>query len=277
MLSTIRSLRESKCYSEIGIPCLTVYVEALAVWPYSNKDYVEAVFYFVEEYLEEHPSDLDAVVLKADLYTKLAWKIRGSGWASTVKDEDRAGFLENLNTAKTILDNVPDDQRTELWYEKRTVIARGLGEVKTRTKNMVRKGIERYPHYDMLLRTYAVNLTPRWGGSHEELRATIRELTGDIEDGDIAYARVAWAQLYFLNGDVYKCFDESRVLRGLEVICARFPHSLNYDITALFYCLAGNKAKALDKFEQADGQQTTNWRKTGRSRSEWIAWAMNSD
>lgn len=109
--------------------------------------------------------------LRGHVEVKRAWKSRGGGWASEVKEEGWKGFGEHLAKAKTELTQAwklrPD--RPEAATEMITVTMGGGGNPGETERTWFDRAIaaqfDYTPAYSNVLWSYR----PRWGGSHEQM------------------------------------------------------------------------------------------------------------
>lgn len=106
-----------------------------------------------------------------------AWKARGDGWARDVTEKGWKLFHEHLDRAGTILTKAwhqaPD--RPEAAGAMITVAMGGHGGPGETERTWFDRAVSAQMDYPAAYRKMVIALLPRWGGSHEELRAFGRE------------------------------------------------------------------------------------------------------
>jgi hypothetical protein len=106
-----------------------------------------------------------------------AWNARGDGWARDVSKEGWELYHEHLDRAQTILTATwhLDTKRPEAAAEMITVAMGGHGNPGESERTWFDRAVSAQMDYPAAYRKMVFALLPRWGGSHERMRAFGRE------------------------------------------------------------------------------------------------------
>jgi tetratricopeptide (TPR) repeat protein len=107
----------------------------------------------------------------------LAWKARGSGWASEVTQEGQKGFKEHIEKARDHLSAAweLDKQAPEPAAEMITVAMSGADPVGEAPRLWFDRAVGAQLDYIPAYNNFENSLLPRWGGSHEAMYLFGRE------------------------------------------------------------------------------------------------------
>jgi tetratricopeptide (TPR) repeat protein len=129
----------------------------------------------LDRWVQSRPSSAPARIARATYLADRAWRARGTAWA---KNTPRAAMqqmtalfaqaAQNLDTAVTLT------PRSAAAYRLRLQIAKANGDPLD-TRQYLTKGLEDIPASYGVRRQYMRNLIPRWGGSHDAMRAFAEE------------------------------------------------------------------------------------------------------
>ena len=187
----------------------------------------------LHQWIQAKPESVTARVGLGLFMTAYAWHARGSGWASTVKEEDEKLFEERLQQAVQVLgEALKLKEKCPVCWTAMQKAALGLGLDRSRYDDIFTQAIEEFPSYNYYYRSRAIFLLPRWYGEEGEWEkdlAKSADLVGG-EKGDIVYARVVWSIHHYGTGiDVFadkKRISWDRVDRGFNAILKQYPDSL---------------------------------------------------
>lgn len=150
----------------------------------------------LEEHLTRNPSDREARTLRAARTIHAAWRLRGTAPASDVEPERFALFFAMLGSAERDLLRLcaedPDDAQA---WTLRLSTARGLVLGVSEARRRFDRLHALVPHPVMGQRELLQYLTPKWGGTWEEVDAFVAVVCADAPDGSPEHALVPYAHL----------------------------------------------------------------------------------
>ncbi|MGO8838552.1 MAG: DUF4034 domain-containing protein [Limisphaerales bacterium] len=215
----------------------------------------------IRDWVQARPQSVMARVELGRFLTDYGWKARGSGWASTVKEEGWQIFGQRLQMAAQVLAKAGQlDEKCPVYWSALQKVALGLQLDRTRYNNIFNAAIKEFPDYQYYYRSRAVFLLPRWYGDDGETERDLEKSADRIggEAGDMIYAQVVWdLHDYGCPTNVFKenSLSWERTDRGFEVILKNFPDSLAAkNEAAHLAALARDPAKALKYFLLTKGQ-----------------------
>lgn len=201
------------------------------------------------DWAERNPDSTTAHIGYATALTAHAWYYRGSGPASTVREQDWAPFRAYLEKARAYLMGHAEDALTNPhWYTEMLVIARGQGWRNEDYMNLISDGLDIHPYFYPIYFDALTNLLPKWGGSLDTIDAfalAAVEYTKEKE-GQGMYARIYWSASGAEFGkDLFTRtkVDWSRMSAGIDDVLALFPDQWNINNFAHFACLAKDREK----------------------------------
>lgn len=214
----------------------------------------------LQDWIRAKPDSPTPRIALARLLTAYAWKARGSGWASKVRQEDWQTFFSRLQTALRYLQSA-NQLKCPAYWSSLQQIGLGLQFDRAQYDRIFAQATNDFPTYPTYYELRAVYLLPRWNGTGHEWEADLAKsadrMGGDA--GDILYARVVWQMhLTYSSKNVFNEFPEisySRVVRGFDAIINRYPDSVAaktelVHLAALF----GDKQRAKEYFLKINGQ-----------------------
>jgi len=219
----------------------------------------------LEAWKEAFPGSVTQRIAWASFLINSAWKIRGSGYASTVARDAWQAFKAELLAAQAVLESLPRSEWTPYAYQRSLVLAMGLGLPKEEVRPLLEEGMKRWPDYYDLYFAEAVRLLPRWHGRPGEWESWLAELALDEADlADEIYARVTWSLAHYYKNEqgVFKAtaVEWPRVKRGFEVMRRRFPDSdWNLNAFARFSAYASDRPTALGLVQELAGKENTSF------------------
>jgi ankyrin repeat protein len=107
-------------------------------------------------------------MIEGETEIRLAWKDRGSGWASTVSESGWSGFGQHLAKARAALAEAHELQPNypEAAGSMITVIMGGGGAPGETERLWLDRAIQADPEYRHAYDAYLLAMRPRWGGDH---------------------------------------------------------------------------------------------------------------
>jgi tetratricopeptide (TPR) repeat protein len=171
------------------VDSLLVRKQRLFEQNYRYEDYVYRAFHrlavpdsslepLFSRWIELKPSSFAARQARAEYYHGLGWACRGTRWASETSAEQFAGMESFFKRAEEdARDALEIEPRLLVAYEMLLDIARTRGE--TYSASLIMDHAVKLCPYSYRIRYwFMMNLTPRWGGTHEAMEAFARESQG---------------------------------------------------------------------------------------------------
>ena len=235
----------------------------------------------VNDWIREQNESITARVAKARLLIGYAWKIRGSGWANSVKETEWKKFHERLQQAVHVLEESRAlKEKCPVYWSSLQRAALGLQTDKVEFEAVFNQAIKEYPDYWFYYQARTTFLLPRWYGAPGEWEKDLGISADRIgsENGDMLYAQVVWASNLYGGGiDIFEGHRISwgRVDKGFEVILKQFPDSLAAkNERAYLAAQAGEKEKARNYFLLTKGQADLTAWEDKEAFDNFIKWAF---
>lgn len=175
-----------------------------------------------------------------------AWNARGAGYAGSVSEEAWELFGKYLGEADAILLAAKQGlMDTPLWYQLQLAIALDTTRVRADRDEVFREAVKRWPVYYDFYTARMSRLTPRWGGSWEEIEAFIDYWSQQQQalEGKSFYARLyidlIGSQGLTLNEPM---IDWARMIESLSDLVSRRPDPVLFNVRASLACYARDKA-----------------------------------
>jgi hypothetical protein len=273
-------LRAKDLRFQCGIWQLPVFMGALSKPERGLEADWQAHLTALEEWGSAFPESVTQRLVLGSYHIYAAWKIRGSGYASSVTKEGWKGFHEGLLRAQSMLEKLPRADWSPYAYQRWITLAMGRGLSTEEVRVIFEEGIGRWPEYHELYVAEAVRLLPRWRGRPGDWERWLAEVTEpETELGDELYARVTWAQsVYYKNQKgVFEgaAADWGRVKRGFDVMRKRFPDSLwNLNAYARFAAYAADRAVARELLKELEGHEMTSFWSGWSNYEVFVKWAQ---
>lgn len=175
---------------------------------------------FFESYLKDHPDNSLMRIALFHAYNRLAFQLRGEGFANTVTEEGWKGFSDNMQKAwATLLPVLQQEKFPPEVLVCGVLLARNTQQDKAFVDQIIGRALQECPRYSRIFCEESFARLPRWGGNiddAEKLAANVANTIGG-EDGDMAYAKVfnhllnavRWEDLFNQYG-----FDSDRIMKG---------------------------------------------------------------
>jgi uncharacterized protein DUF4034 len=241
-----------------------------------------------EKWRRSFPESVTAQCVLAGLWTDYAWKARGGGYATEVKEQAWPLVRERLDKAWEIVNEplVPNVADSPRRHNLRLVIAKARGIEKEQFDILFNEAVQQAPDYYHHYTTKADYLLPKWHGEEGDWQRFIAKVAEQNPHGEGAtiYARTAWSM--FLGKD-WTDFKDSgvswaKMKAGFREIDHNYPNSpwiLN--TFARFACRAGDIETMKVLFERIDPNRNypeawekdniedcRSWVKLGKSKQE---------
>jgi hypothetical protein len=213
----------------------------------------------LDKWILQYPKSVTPRIIKANIYIRIGWKARGTGWAKDVTEEGWKVFREELNTAWEILEKAEKlEQKDPELYRCMLSIAMGTSKPDEVAKDLFEKGVALEPRYYRLYSVRAVSLLPRWGGRWEDAGRFAQravELTKET-DGESFYFRIALSLLNYGDKDDHSPFlnhgfSYERLKRAYKDFGDLYPN-LNFQRNsfALIACVYDDKETAREILDE---------------------------
>jgi hypothetical protein len=200
--------------------------------------------------IARHPASSNAWLMLAVLHDSHAWAVRGGGYSNTVSAAAHARFRalleqsrEVLNRHKAALSSNPH------WYVLRLDVGGSAGDDEAELDAVFEEGVRKTPSYQQIWFTRLHFLTPKWGGSIEQMVDFISRVPRHPAgaDGIGMVARLLW----FEDADGYPNLvsqpglDWAVVKKSYDDILDRYPAGLVAGLSILQACGRSDKAETL--------------------------------
>lgn len=157
-------------------------------------------------WIKQSPTEVMPRLVLADMEMALAWKIRGTGYASTVTEEMNQGFKEHVLAAVEYLaDYVPNETTRSEYYLQQLSILTSLGPEFQRFKETTDSLMKFRPTALDAHIAAITHLMPRWHGRSGD-GAVYAERVADSIDGpagEAMYVNLAAAMLRYYKPAEY--------------------------------------------------------------------------
>lgn len=187
-----------------------------------------------------------------------AWKVRGTGYASSVSPDSwkrvRALWAKSADVLQRCASTCDVDPSS---VSLKLSLMKTMSADKDQIIQVFVDGFQRYPEYFDIQWQMVDALSAKWGGSNEAVASFVNEVTSKYprRQGDENYARL-WSSLvadYTVFPDPlignYK-IDCSRWIRGYDEILSKYPTSHNYNMGALTAVKCSDKHAAMKYFKK---------------------------
>jgi hypothetical protein len=216
----------------------------------------------LKRWIEARPKAVAPKLFLARHYLEVAWKIRGGGYAATVKPENWAGFYKHVEMAEKILSPIADTPKPPplVWQQLFRVVTAQSWE-KERWEPHAKKLLEQAPRYFDAHQTLLMHLMPRWGGGPKDVHDYAVKVADAVggPDGDALYARLAHSQRLFMSS--WEQFDEigfdrPRLMKGWEHLAKTAGDRVYCANVGLYFAAGYNDRESAEKiFKQLPASQ----------------------
>ena len=215
----------------------------------------------IKSWNQAYPESTTAKLAQAEMYTWLAWKSRGHGYASELTEEQVEGFHRNMKNAENLLVSQMEEGVGETnnphYYTTLISILRSSARSMS-GKGVIQAAMELEPEYTPALGLYANFLLPRWGAEPGELFAFAEVAANQAPagKGPEVYARimmrvVSGVKPKFFKENFADQFSWEITNQGFHDMEERYPDSCwNLNSHALFASIVEDKETAKPLFER---------------------------
>lgn len=198
------------------------------------------------DWRREFPESLAPNLFEATLFRNWAWSARGEGYANSVTNQSWAAYAFRTEMAAAALREIESRAtQSPIWYSLSITVALDRSTPKEDIRAIFDRGVTKYPDYLPLYSVMLRTLTPRWGGSIEEIDRFINDVHGRTQErlGFEMYARLYW-MLATMEGDDTDLFTDtlaewSIMKHGFHDMLKNHPQStLLQNAFARFACQA---------------------------------------
>jgi hypothetical protein len=237
---------DPKALSEDGVPLSFLYWSGLQSWMQDREvDEISDMVNGSIEYRKTMPDSAIAVLAEVSRIHRIAWMLRGGGYANTVSDAGWKLFRQyNGEAWKLLEDSKTRTAQFPYWYLEAIAVGMDADIPDEQLRKILKEGLRKFPGNFSLYFRYLRTFAQRWGGDYESMDQFIREAAADAPQGqhDVYYARLYWSMFQHENQDP-AFFDQSlvdwpRMRRGLELVMKQLPNSTwNRASLVMFACL----------------------------------------
>ncbi len=197
----------------------------------------------LSEWVNRYSDSYQPYLARASYFDKLAWKRRGTKWASETSKEQFEGMEAYFSKVKQDLEKVLRIKQDILIpYSVMMGIYRASGS-REEVKAVASKALKISPYSFKIRSQYLLSLAPRWGGSYEDM--------GDFAKESQKYSPMN-PKLKTLEGFVY--YDAGRAQGGKKNYGAAlelFNEALSFGELAMFFERRADAYQDLDKLDEA--------------------------
>jgi hypothetical protein len=260
--SVSSSYRDEKSRTASGLWKLTVFyagvenaIEGIVMEQGGDEAY-EPLLERIAKWTRTYPESPTAHIAYAMALSERAWDHRGTGYASSVSEEQWVLFRQYIAAAREHLEKhkaiAASDPR---YYQEMIEIARDQQWDRTRFDALLEEAIGREPVFYQTYFSAFIYLLPQWHGNLEDIEDFAQYAVRKTQhlEGQGMYARIYWyaSQTQFKN-DVFNnsLADWSQMKAGFEDIISRYPDAWNLNNYARFACMARDKPKTAELLER---------------------------
>ncbi|GAB7127277.1 hypothetical protein JCM19000A_17840 [Silvimonas sp. JCM 19000] len=189
----------------------------------------------------QYPRSVSAQILDATYDISYGQYVRGTGWSSSVTQEQWDELRANIEKAYQKLQKMSGPARQDPgWYAAMLKLSRYReGDHQDEYLAVLKEATTKVPYYLPIYTSGSFLLEPKWGGSNQALNDFIDQSTRSTFPrwGDSLYARLYASELS--NGpepELTRMVDWSRMRAGFERLIHDYPDKENYDAYARFAC-----------------------------------------
>jgi Domain of unknown function (DUF4034) len=261
--------RDEKLKTNSGVFKLTIFYSSLVSLfsdALQQDRGLPELSHIISNWLLQFPHSTTAHLTRAKSNLVRAWRVRGSGFADTVKPENWPVFFDILKqTRQYMIDNAKDNVGDPEWDLSLLVMSRFLNDSEEKYNEIAELALENHPDYYQLYFEISVHYLPNWGGSSNALEDFAKkavERTKDV-DGYGVYARIYWyAADTFYGPSLYKhsSIDWSEMKLGIDDVLKKFPDKWNIYNFGMIACFAKDQELAAELFRRLhDSNIPSNW------------------
>ncbi|MFN2493892.1 MAG: hypothetical protein ABR501_13520 [Pyrinomonadaceae bacterium] len=186
----------------------------------------------LKKWTELKPESITARVGLAEAYTEYAWHARGTGFASTVKEDSWEVFEQRIAMAEKILNGAKKFKaKCPHWYDVMQTVALGQHWESDRYDALFEEAIRFEPDYHYFYSTKAQYLLPRWYGEEGDWERFADDVYKRLKgkDGSIIYYVIASDLAYYYKDRTFFTdtqIDWPRMKQGFADMEERYGTSM---------------------------------------------------
>lgn len=174
-----------------------------------------------------------------------AWRFRGSAYAKHVSSEQFSEFTAKLSETVASLERAsPALRQTTLWDNLMLAAVQDGFSDRERTRVVFEAAVAKWPRHFDFYEVALSRLVPRWGGSWDEVEATVGEWSKRIEstEGESMYARLYVGVLTAHGTNPHETsIDRKRMIESLDELLSRYPAPKFAAFAASLACFSEDK------------------------------------
>jgi hypothetical protein len=235
----------------------------------------------VEKWTHHNPESITAHIALAESHVEFAWDARGDGYADSVSDSGWKIFSEQMDEAKSILDDASTlKAKCPEWYLAMEQVAQGQTWDLPRFKALVDQAIASEPTFAYYYRVYAFYLQPKWAGEEGDPARFAEEAANKIggDAGDALYFQIANKIVCGCKDPEFMHFSWPRLQKGFAALEKLYGVSLvnvnSYGLMAVNngdWVIADTEFKRIGDNWDKDTWQTEAWFKQNRDSAAQVA------
>jgi hypothetical protein len=174
-----------------------------------------------------------------------AWNSRGSGYAGSVSPESWDLYALRLQEAEKKLMSAPQSLKdTPLWDNLLLAIALDSRKVESVPQVVFENAVKRWPRYFDFYEVMLTRLTPKWGGSWDDVEMFIDKWSRQREstEGTSMYARLYIGMLSQGATPDETAMKWAKMRTSFDDLVARYPEPRFKNLYASFACFARDKS-----------------------------------
>jgi len=223
---------------------------------------------------------------------QMLWKLRGSGYASTVAKNTWASLQQGADDALGKLELISFPKGKSPIYYKMRILLETLTDREDKKAAMLKifeDGVKQYPTYYSLYIEMARLLEPKWFGRPGEVTAFAAQQAERVggDEGAIVYNRIVRQLLFSVNygsnvaarsrnaGYFYEYPDVNWTLmrQGFEKLTEKYPADWTLNDFAWFSCLANDRQTASRVIERIGDHLLPEVWGGDAVMQAWLDWA----
>ena len=235
----------------------------------------------IEVWIQKNPESTNALIAKALLLDRHAWKARGGGTSDTVTDNGYKIFNERLGEAYRILAQIKT-RDNPLFYLAFQKISTGLSMPKENYYELISEGSKRFPEFEPIYTTTVWHLSPKWYGDANEwqnYRDSVVSMAALHRKEELYYFISAYGFKFNRVTHQAQNTDWKTFKNGGEKWLALYPSANRQEYICILACIEADKPTAIRYFlreQENSPYRSSDWvRYTGQSVDYWRNWALD--
>ncbi|MBN2693142.1 DUF4034 domain-containing protein [bacterium] len=205
---------------------------------------------YIDEWIKYSPKNNIPKIAKGFHYYELAWRARGYKYICETDRKNIELMRKNLSkTAEELIKSLDNGLDHVVLYYLLIKSTTMLGDKKLK-KDILEKALKVYPQSFRIRISYLLSISPRWGGSYEEMEQFIEKSQKDIDKNE--RFKVLSAFIDYDKGDLlYIAGKNKKALEYLDKALEFGEHFILYDKRAEILHNLGKSKKALEDCDKS--------------------------